>query len=153
MHSFECKQNLNDSFHVLVICHSENEQRLLAASPAGYAIPKGQWLLVPIYAIHRDPAVWGDDADKFAPERWVGLDGEARAGQQQGFMPFGAGPRHCPGARFALQEAKLVLYHIFCCFTLEASEVRRSQTGNLKNLFALLIACVLKLESSFGTGF
>lgn len=35
----------------------------------GYDIPAGTRVLVSVWAIGRDPAVWGDDAGEFRPER------------------------------------------------------------------------------------
>jgi cytochrome P450 len=59
-----------------------------------------------IYCIHRHRALWTDpdrfDPSRFAPER------EAAYPRTQ-FMPFGAGPRICLGASFAMAEATAIL--------------------------------------------
>ena len=44
---------------------------------------------VPIYTIHRDQDIWGDDAEAFRPERWFELDW---AWIQEMFYPFSHGP-------------------------------------------------------------
>lgn len=88
-------------------------------STAGYKVYKGQWLMVPIYAIHRDPGTWGKDAEVFRPSRWLHASAGERISQAKAFMPFGDGPRSCPGAKFAVQEAKLALFRILRQFALE----------------------------------
>ena len=52
--------------------------------------PEGTVLSVPSYTIHRDKAVWGEDADSFRPERWFEHD---EAELQKAFNPFSYGPR------------------------------------------------------------
>lgn len=52
--------------------------------------PEGTVLSVPSYTIHRDPKVWGDDAEEFRPERWFEQDQMAI---QKAFNPFSYGPR------------------------------------------------------------
>jgi cytochrome P450 len=72
----------------------------------GESIPAGAMIMVSIYAIHRHRRLWTDpdrfDPMRFAPER------EATLPRNQ-FMPFGAGPRICLGAAFAMAEATIVL--------------------------------------------
>ena len=57
---------------------------------SGKFFPEGTILSAPIYAIHRDPDLWGNDAEAFRPERWFELD-QARI--QEIFNPFSQGPR------------------------------------------------------------
>ncbi|KEF56530.1 uncharacterized protein A1O9_06717 [Exophiala aquamarina CBS 119918] len=60
------------------------------------------------HLIQRNPAIWGDDADVFRPERW--LDEEYVAKLPTGaWRPFERGPRNCIGQELALLEAKVAL--------------------------------------------
>ena len=72
----------------------------------GRRLAGGTLVVMPIYAIHRHRRLWADpdrfDPDRFAPEH------EARYSRYQ-FMPFGAGPRICVGASFAMIEATAML--------------------------------------------
>lgn len=68
-------------------------------------LKKGDYITVFPYGLHRDPRYW-DQPDSFRPGRW--LDGSARAAADV-FMPWGLGPRKCPGNHFALQELLAVL--------------------------------------------
>lgn len=52
--------------------------------------PEGTILSVPSYSIHRDPTVWGEDAEEYRPERWFERDPVA---MQKSFNPFSYGPR------------------------------------------------------------
>lgn len=54
----------------------------------------------------RHALLW-DDPDRFDPDRFLPERGAALARTQ--YMPFGAGPRICFGASFALIEAKVLL--------------------------------------------
>lgn len=49
------------------------------------------------------------DAKRFLPERWMdGADHERGAHNSKAFLPFGAGPRFCPGRHLAMLEIKMV---------------------------------------------
>ncbi|KAJ1293502.1 hypothetical protein BS78_01G073300 [Paspalum vaginatum] len=76
----------------------------------GYDIRRGTALLVNVYAIHRDPAVW-EHPDKFVPERFEG-------GKAEGLFvaPFGMGRRKCPGEALALQTVGVALGSLIQCF-------------------------------------
>ncbi|WP_435226729.1 cytochrome P450 [Streptomyces sp. Tue6028] len=68
---------------------------------------QGAWTLVLTAMLHRDPDVWGADAEQFDPDRF---DAKAvRARPAHTFKPFGTGARACIGRQFALHEATLVL--------------------------------------------
>ncbi|MEU9207210.1 cytochrome P450 [Streptomyces sp. NPDC048415] len=68
---------------------------------------QGAWALVLTSMLHRDPDVWGADAERFDPDRF---DAKAvRARPAHTFKPFGTGARACIGRQFALHEATLVL--------------------------------------------
>ncbi len=69
-------------------------------------IPAGTPTYVPVYALHRHAALW-DDPDRFDPDRF--LPDAARARHRHAYLPFGAGPRACIGASFAVLEAVAIL--------------------------------------------
>ncbi|CAG8639017.1 745_t:CDS:2, partial [Racocetra fulgida] len=65
-------------------------------------------LWIPVYAIHHDPLIWGDDAEDFNPSRW--LDPEVKSKiTHTNFLPFGAGPKSCLGMKMAYLEFKCLL--------------------------------------------
>ncbi|ARP68800.1 cytochrome P450 [Streptomyces pluripotens] len=68
---------------------------------------RGAWALVLTPMLHRDPEVWGDDAEQFAPDRFDAA--AVRARPPHAFKPFGTGARACIGRQFALHEATLIL--------------------------------------------
>lgn len=67
----------------------------------------GAWALVLIMLLHRDPAAWGEDVERFDPDRFEPKAVRARPAHV--FKPFGTGARACIGRQFALHEATLVL--------------------------------------------
>ncbi|MCW5620425.1 MAG: cytochrome P450, partial [Burkholderiales bacterium] len=50
-------------------------------------------------------------ADQFRPERWLESDEDAgdHAHNMKAFMPFGSGPRFCPGRQLAMLQIKMVV--------------------------------------------
>jgi len=81
-----------------------------------YPIAKNDVAVVLIPQLHRDPAIWGDDAEAFRPERFA-PEVESRR-PINAYKPFGNGQRACIGRQFALQEAALVLGMILQRFEL-----------------------------------
>jgi cytochrome P450 len=72
----------------------------------GYRVEAGTMLVVGIYAMHRDPALW-DRPLAFEPDRFDRVNSKGRDRWQ--YLPFGAGPRSCIGDHFAMLEATLAL--------------------------------------------
>lgn len=95
-----------------------------AVTVEGYYIPKKTMLLVNVWAIGRDPKVWGIDASEFKPERFMEELGghlhdnvmDLTGTQDLRMLPFGAGRRGCPGSSMAILMISLALaqlLHIF----------------------------------------
>ncbi|PZM09825.1 cytochrome P450 [Rhizobium tubonense] len=77
-------------------------------SPSGenVDIPAGVTVLIMPWTLHRHALYW-EKPRAFMPERFL-PENRARINRFQ-FLPFGAGPRVCIGATFALQEAVIAL--------------------------------------------
>ncbi|XP_050298451.1 uncharacterized protein LOC126737565 [Anthonomus grandis grandis] len=73
----------------------------------------GDVCILPIGAIHRDPAYYQDPL-KFIPERFS--DQNKANIIPYTYLPFGSGPRNCIGSRFALLEVKALLFHLLYHF-------------------------------------
>ena len=83
-------------------------------------VPKGVciWTLIP--TLHRDPEIWGSDANEFKPERFAnGISGACKLPQV--YVPFCVGPRLCLGRNFALVQMKVVISLIISKFTFSLS--------------------------------
>lgn len=63
-------------------------------------------LFLPIWALHRHQLLW-DRPEQFLPDRFDATSGAARHKYQ--YLPFGAGPRVCVGADFAMMQAQIIL--------------------------------------------
>lgn len=72
-----------------------------------YLIPKRTPVTVLTPMLHRDPHVWGEDAEEFNPDHLA--PDKLAALPPHAFKPFGTGQRACIGRQFATQEAALVL--------------------------------------------
>ena len=94
-----------------------------AATVGGYDIPKKTTVMLNLWAIGRDPNVWGEDALDFKPERFMNeLGGHANimdlVSIQSDFrmIPFSAGRRGCPGAAMAIPMIELALAQLLHFF-------------------------------------
>jgi cytochrome P450 len=81
-------------------------------SICGEYVPKGTTVFIAPWATNRDKALWGEDADKFVPERWI-TDGmlNASGGATSNYAneTFLHGPRSCIGQAFARAEFACLL--------------------------------------------
>nr|BAH22519.1 flavonoid 3' hydroxylase [Tricyrtis hirta] len=76
----------------------------------GYYIPKNATLLVNVWAIARDPAVWSDPLE-FKPERFMPGGEKANVdvkGNDFEVIPFGAGRRICAGMSLGLRMVQFM---------------------------------------------
>ena len=75
---------------------------------AGRPVRRGDLVSIWPYVLHRHRGFW-DEPDAFDPDRFA-PDRRSTMHRFQ-YLPFGAGPRVCVGARFAIVEALIVLAH------------------------------------------
>ncbi|MFC4408567.1 cytochrome P450 [Haloarchaeobius iranensis] len=71
----------------------------------GYTVPDDSTVMLAAYQIHRDER-WWDAPAEFRPRRWLAGDDDR---PEYAYFPFGGGPRHCIGMRFARMELQLAL--------------------------------------------
>lgn len=90
-----------------------------AAQPAclrGKPVAPGDMVAVSPWVVHRHQALW-ERPDEFDPARFCSESGLASA--RQAYLPFGLGPRACPGAAFATQESLLILAQLLRRYRVE----------------------------------
>ena len=95
----------------------------------GQYVPQGTKIVLTPWAVNTATSLWGPDADKFNPDRWM-YPGKANSGGAESnyaFLTFLHGPRSCIGQAFAKAE--------FAC--LVAATVGRFEFKNADKDFKL----------------
>jgi len=88
------------------------------------------------------------DAQAFDPERW--FSGTSASSAKRVAMPFGAGPRLCPGRYLALLEMKMVMAMLLARFEIES--VTTPDGGEAREHLAFTMSPVgLKLKLRMGS--
>lgn len=89
----------------------------------GTFVRKGTRVIMAFYAAMRRRSVWGEDAMRFKPERWLDPDtGRLITVSPYKFSAFFAGPRKCLGVKFALMEVKMTMAVLLSRFHIKTSE-------------------------------
>ena len=65
-------------------------------------IPKGTYVQWSVWSMHRRKDFYGEDANEFKPDRWLGEKG-LRPGWE--YLPFNGGARICLGRKFSLSTS------------------------------------------------
>lgn len=107
-------------------------------------VPKGVNMWIWLLALHRDPELWGPEANKFNPGRFA--SGISRACKcPHAYIPFGVGVRMCPGQSLAVLEIKVMFALILANFTLSLSCSYRN-VPNFGLLLSLNMNWICKFE-------
>jgi cytochrome P450 len=97
---------IEESMRLFPPAHIMGRQPVSDDEVLGHRIPAGSTVLILPWLLHRKPALWENpdcfDPERFAPERTARRPRFA-------YLPFGAGPRICIGAAFAMAEAMIIL--------------------------------------------
>jgi len=99
---------LNESMRLYPPAWITDRQNVEDDNLGEFNIKKGTLIGVSFYELHRNPKYW-ESPDSFNPERFLG---EQKKYSMQYFYPFGAGPRMCIGAGFAIYEMSLAIAYI-----------------------------------------
>ncbi|ALC46039.1 Cyp9f2 [Drosophila busckii] len=82
-------------------------------------IKKGEAVWLPVCGFHRDPKYF-ENPEKFDPERFS--DENKDKIKPFTYYPFGLGQRNCIGSRFALLEAKAIIFYMLREYRIEAAK-------------------------------
>ncbi|XP_011634953.1 LOW QUALITY PROTEIN: cytochrome P450 4c3-like [Pogonomyrmex barbatus] len=72
-------------------------------------LPDGCYVLIPIFAIHRNSAYWPKPLE-FIPERFSSENSSSR--HRYTYIPFGTGPRDCIGQRYAFLAIATIITNL-----------------------------------------
>jgi cytochrome P450 len=107
---------LRESMRLKSVAPVQLVESLADGTVADIHIPAGtHLLLLTRYAARRASGA------EYDPERWLG-DDERPAPDQKSFLPFGAGPRFCPGRNLAFLESKTAMAMIARNFEIELDQ-------------------------------
>ena len=128
--SFFIRERINEDTNLSVsVSSTQGSQKTSEISRC----PVGSLLTLSPWVIHRHEDYW-PHPHQFRPERF--LEGNASDQEilcrKEAWLPYGFGPRKCPGAAFAQQEALLVLAELIKNFQLYPGQNQAPEwTGRL----------------------
>jgi len=99
-----------------------------------FKFEKGSYFFISIYGFHHDEKHW-PNPNVFDPERFS--DENKHNINAATYMPFGVGPRNCIGSRFALMEAKAVIFYLLLNFSFERNDKTQIPLKLSKSAFSL----------------
>lgn len=102
---------------------------------AGYDIPKGTRVLVNVWTIGRDPALW-ENPNEFYPQRFLGKSIDVK-GRDFELLPFGTGRRICPGMSLGLKVVQSSLANLLHGFSWKLPGTMSNQELNMEETFGL----------------
>lgn len=102
-----------------------------------YDILKGTRILVSVWTIGRDPALW-DEPNEFIPERFIGKNIDV-TGTNFELLPFGAGRRMCPGYALGLKIIESSLANLLHGFNWKLPNSMQRDGVNMEEIFGLTI--------------
>ena len=91
-------------------------------------VPAGSIVIIAPWIVHRHRKLW-DNPDAFMPGRFEGKEREYLSGGA--YLPFGAGPRICIGASFALTEASIMLATLLGRFEVRLDDDRELEPRSM----------------------
>lgn len=116
---------------------------------AGIAVSKDMW----IWSVCRHDTLaerYFPNPKAFNPQRWLKAEGNDVAQARRVSMPFGSGPRVCPGRYLAILEIKLAMVMLFKNF--EISSVDTPDGGEAQELMSITmnpVGLTMKLQKRF----
>ncbi|KAH8426866.1 bifunctional cytochrome P450/NADPH--P450 reductase [Aspergillus melleus] len=113
---------------------TKNTESPVTLGGGKYALEEDEAIVAILGKLHRDPKIYGDDAEEFRPERM--LDAEFEKLPKNAWKPFGNGMRACIGRPFAWQEVLLLVSMLLQNFNFQMDDpsydLRLKQTLTIK---------------------
>jgi cytochrome P450 len=116
---------------------------------AGIAVPKDMW----IWSVCRHDTLvehYFPDPNAFKPQRWLKTEDNDLAQSRRVSMPFGSGPRICPGRYLAILEIKLAMVMLLKNFDIES--VDTPDGGEAQEMMSITmnpVGLTMKLNNRF----
>lgn len=101
----------------------------------GYDIPAGTRVLVNVWTIAHDPAVW-ENPDEFRPERFLEKSIDVK-GHDFELLPFGSGRRMCPGYNLGLKVIQVSLANLLHGFNWRLPDGMKNADLSMEEIFGL----------------
>jgi cytochrome P450 len=100
-----CRAVIDETLRLFPPVHVFSRQALADDEVCGHKVPKGSFVVVASWVLHRHKLFW-QDPQEFRPERF--LPENADKIDRFAYIPFGTGPRVCLGKHLGLLEATLL---------------------------------------------
>ncbi|XP_065082891.1 cytochrome P450 4C1-like [Ochlerotatus camptorhynchus] len=113
-----------------------------------HTIPANCTIIMGIFQIHRDPKIWGPNADNFDPDNFL-PDNVAKR-HPYSYIPFSAGPRNCVGMRYAYLSSKIMVAHMLRKYRLKTSLTMSQLRIRCGLLLHISNGCQMALEKREG---
>lgn len=111
----------------------------------GYTVPRNSRVIVNVWAIGHDKAVW-DDPESFVPERFLNSEVDFR-GRHFELIPFGSGRRICPAMSLAHRMFHLMLGSLIHSFQWKLPDGVKPSDIELKERFGTTVALAVPLHA------
>jgi cytochrome P450 len=138
---------MNETMRVKPVAPMIVQQAVRDTVLSGIRVPKG-YLVVLLMRAPTSSEKHFKDPSAFDPSRWLDASASsAPSSAKRVAMPFGAGPRLCPGRYLAMQEMKMVMAMLLRNFDIQS--VTTPDGGEAKEQLNLTMAPVgLRLRLS-----
>ena len=102
----------------------QKDEIITGINDKSVTVKKGQYVQIPNWTRHRNPNLWGDECDKFNPDRefkddelWNDSVFASYNPNSDRFSPFTYGPRDCIGKNFSQIEMRIILLYLLRGFS------------------------------------
>lgn len=123
---------------IFVPRYTAGSSQRLTIQGKDYLIPPNTDVLVNIAGLNTLPSYWGDDSMVWRPGRWLNENNELLQPPPGMYNPWTAGPRVCPGKKFAQVEFVAVIARLFLkgrvTPKLEEGEKQEEASKRVKNV-------------------